>query len=305
MSAPPADADPFRPAADWAQRGLVFLRCLAFFLLAAVFMWGLEQFRVWLISRLAALCVLVPPRWTLAMAIGEEGVSAFAATALMARIGGGRLSDFGWGKRDWWRNVLLGVGTGNVILALLMLALAGLSAVSLAVAPGAAAAVVFHGPFYAALMLCVGFAEESLLRGYALVMLARSLSFWPAALLLSTLFSALHSFNGGETPAGLASVGLFGMVLAYSYRRTGSLWFACGLHAGWDFAQTFVFGVPNSGMVLPGSPIEPQFHGPAWLTGGSVGPEGSVLLPLALVLAILVLEIVVRRRPGVETQAKG
>jgi len=297
MSTPVADADSFRAAADWALRTRAGLRCVAFLALASVFVTGLCFIGYWLVGRLGGLPIHVP----LAIGIGAESAGALAATMLMARIDGRRLRDFGWRRRDWQGDLLLGLATGSIILALLMVALAGLSAVSLAPALGATGAVLFHAAFYAVLMLCVAFAEESLLRGYALVMLARCLSFWPAALLLSTLFSLLHGFNSGETPAGLVAVGLFGLVLAYSYRRTGSLWFAGGLHAGWDFTQTFVFGVPDSGVVLPGGLLRPQFHGPPWLTGGSVGPEGSVLLPLALALAVLVLETVVRRRTGGET----
>jgi membrane protease YdiL (CAAX protease family) len=277
------------------------LRSLAFLLLAGLLVSGLTFLGFWLIRQLAVLGVDVVPDWMLAIGVGEEGVGAFAATALMARIGRRRFRDFGWGKRDRRRNFLFGLATGGLTLCLLMLALGSLSAVSLAPGPGGGAAI-FYGPFYAVLMLGVGFAEESFFRGYALVALAQSLSFWPAALLTATLFSLLHSFNGGETPAGLVSVGLFGMVLAYSYRRTGSLWFACGLHGGWDFAQTFVFGVPNSGVVFPGGLLQPQFYGPVWLTGGSAGPEGSLLTVPALAIAVFVLEAVVRRRPGAKAR---
>jgi CAAX protease family protein len=59
-------------------------------------------------------------------------------------------------------------------------------------------------------------------------------------------------------------------------RRTGSLWFAVGMHAAFDFGETFFYSVPDSGMVLPGHLSDATLHGPTWLTGGSVGPEASV-----------------------------
>jgi membrane protease YdiL (CAAX protease family) len=59
-------------------------------------------------------------------------------------------------------------------------------------------------------------------------------------------------------------------------RRTGSLWFAVGMHAAFDFGETFLYSVPDSGMVLPGHLSDATLHGPAWLTGGTVGPEASV-----------------------------
>ena len=79
-----------------------------------------------------------------------------------------------------------------------------------------------------------------------------------------------------------------GLILAYSFRRSGALWFALGFHASWDYAQSFVFGVPDSGVWLPGALLHPTIHGPSWLTGGSAGREGSVLaLPILAVLALV------------------
>jgi hypothetical protein len=72
--------------------------------------------------------------------------------------------------------------------------------------------------------------------------------------------------------------------MAVSVRKSGGIWFAIGFHAAWDFAETFLFGVPDSGAASAGSLVVSTFSGPAWLTGGTAGPEGSlvVFLPLAL-----------------------
>jgi hypothetical protein len=45
-----------------------------------------------------------------------------------------------------------------------------------------------------------------------------------------------------------------------------------------------LYSVPDSGGVSPGHLLKSSFHGPKWLTGGSVGPEGSVLIFVLLVL---------------------
>jgi uncharacterized protein len=79
----------------------------------------------------------------------------------------------------------------------------------------------------ALLMFGVAVAEEGLFRGYALVALSQSISFWPAALATSMLFGLMHLVNGGESATGIASAMLFGMVLSYSYRLRE----CCGLHA--------------------------------------------------------------------------
>ena len=87
---------------------------------------------------------------------------------------------------------------------------------------------------------------------------------------------------------GVGAVVVVGLVLAYSFRRSGALWFAWGYHAAWDFAESFVYGVPDSGVVMPGALLRPSFQGADWLTGGSAGPEGSLLILPALALLALI-----------------
>lgn len=67
------------------------------------------------------------------------------------------------------------------------------------------------------------------------------------------------------------------------------MWFAVGLHAGWDYAESFVFGVPNSGLTLPGYLLHARFDGPAWLTGGSAGPEGSLLILVVFAAMVMII----------------
>jgi CAAX protease family protein len=87
-----------------------------------------------------------------------------------------------------------------------------------------------------------------------------------------------HAQNGGETPLGLLAVGGFGLFFCYTLRVTGNLWLAVGFHASWDWAQSFFYGVPDSGVHTAGHFLNSVATGPAWLSGGSVGPEGSVLV---------------------------
>ena len=123
----------------------------------------------------------------------------------------------------------------------------------------------------------MGFFEEFLFRGYTQFTLASGVGFWPAATMLSAAFGALHLGNGGEDKVGALSVFVIGMFFCLTLRRTGNLWFAVGLHAAFDWGETFLFSVPDSGIVAPGHLLNSSFHGPVWLTGGTVGPEGSVM----------------------------
>lgn len=134
--------------------------------------------------------------------------------------------------------------------------------------------------------LLVGVFEESLLRGYLQYTLSRGIDFWWAALLLSVAFALGHVGNGGESLLGLLEVGLGGLVFCLSLWYTKSLLWAVGFHTGWDWAQSYFYGTPDSGLVMKEHLLASHPAGnPLW-SGGTVGPEGSLLiLPLLLLLA--------------------
>jgi len=140
---------------------------------------------------------------------------------------------------------------------------------------------------WAMVFLCVGLAEESLLRGYLQYTLARGIGFWWAALLLSVTFGALHGHNAGESPIGLFSAGAVGLVFCLSLWYTGSLWWAIGFHAAWDWGQSYFYGTSDSGMVARGHLLSEHPAGPLLWSGGATGPEGSLLvLPLLAIMAL-------------------
>jgi membrane protease YdiL (CAAX protease family) len=136
--------------------------------------------------------------------------------------------------------------------------------------------------------LVVGLFEEFLFRGYTQFTLASGIGFWPAATVISAVFGASHLRNTGEDIAGALSVFVIGMFFCVTLRRTGNLWFAVGLHASFDWGETFLFSVPNSGIVAPGHLLNSSFHGPVWHTGGTVGPEGSVMAFVVVALATVI-----------------
>lgn len=146
------------------------------------------------------------------------------------------------------------------------------------------------------LFILVGVHEEYLLRGYALYTLAEGIGFWPASVVLASVFAILHTFNPGEARIGIIMTAVFALFVSVTLRFTGNLWMAAGLHAGWDWGQSYFYGTPNSGLVLPGRLLTSHTQGPEWLTGGSVGPEGSVLTLVLLVVMAVLFALVYRRR---------
>jgi hypothetical protein len=147
---------------------------------------------------------------------------------------------------------------------------------------------------WALAMTALGMAEEFLFRGYPLAALASGMGFWPAAVLLSLVFGALHYFTKPmETWMDGASVTLIGIFLCLTLRRTGDLWFAIGFHAAFDFAALALFAAPNSGN--GGRPVDNHlldvaYRGPDWLTGGSCGIEASVFAFAVIAALFFVLD---------------
>jgi membrane protease YdiL (CAAX protease family) len=130
---------------------------------------------------------------------------------------------------------------------------------------------------WGAVFMAVALNEEFAFRGYWLFIMARRLRFWPAALFLSTIFGVAHLGNPGENVFGILQVVEIGLFFCLTIRRTGTLWFAVGFHAAWDWAETFFYGTPDSGLVGVGHYLNTSVQGSKWITGGSAGPEGSVV----------------------------
>jgi uncharacterized protein len=144
--------------------------------------------------------------------------------------------------------------------------------------------------------LMVGLFEEFTFRGYFLHTLAEGIGFWPSAIIQAILFARVHMGNGGETRIGIIATAFFALFAAATLWRTGNLWLAVGAHAGWDWGQSFFFGVNDSGFQAPGHLLNPSVHGPVWLSGGSVGPEGSVVTLILWALVTVIFVLIYRKR---------
>ncbi len=186
----------------------------------------------------------------------------------------------------FWFGALLGFGS----ITILLLALHGANVFDFGGLALHGARVVKFAVFWGAFFLIVAFYEEFLTRGYTQFTLTQSVGFWPAAILLSAGFGALHLGNPGESWVGILGAVLIGFFFCLTLRRTGSLWFAIGFHTSWDWGESYFYSVPDSGGMAPGHLLHSNFHGPNWLTGGSVGPEGSVFLFVLLVLLWVVFD---------------
>ena len=145
---------------------------------------------------------------------------------------------------------------------------------------------------WGAAFIALGLFEEFFFRGFLLFRIAtRMNSFWSAAFVMAISFACAHLSNHGENALGIAQVFVFALFASFALERTGSLWFPVGYHAAWDWAQTYFWGTPDSGLASVGHYFTTIPAGPAWLSGGTGGPEGSVLCFVVLGLSALVVHL--------------
>jgi hypothetical protein len=218
-------------------------------------------------------------------------VAAIVPALVMARLEKRSPDEYGLPVPDafgklFWSGVLWGLAA----LSVLMLVLHGDHAFTFGKLALHGLRIIKFAAFWGVFFLIVAFAEEFLLRGYSLFTLSQAIGFWPAAVLLSIAFGAIHQLNPGEAWNGILAASCIGLFFCLTLRRTGSLWFAVGFHAAWDWGESYLYSVPDSGGISPGHLFKSSLHGPNWLTGGSVGPEGSALIFVLLIVLWIVFD---------------
>jgi membrane protease YdiL (CAAX protease family) len=232
-------------------------------------------------------------------------------TWIMSKIERRPNGSYGFGGSRKIHYFFVGLAAGFICLSLLILTLwkAGLL-----VFDGRllfSSDILRYGAIWLVGFLLVGLFEEYLTRGYLQYTLTRgfagiyewafrtrhskALGFWTSAIILSVLFGLGHSSNPGESPIGLLSAGLAAMVFCFSLWRTGSLWWAIGFHTSWDWGQSFLYGVPDSGTMVQHHLLATHPTGKPIFSGGTTGPEGSIFIVAVLVFASLIILFTTRR----------
>ncbi|MFI5245505.1 MAG: CPBP family intramembrane glutamic endopeptidase [Gemmatimonadales bacterium] len=138
-------------------------------------------------------------------------------------------------------------------------------------------------------LLPAAFAEELALRGYLLTTLIDGVGTPFAVAITSVLFAVLHLLNPDPTFLSVGMVALAGVFLAAIRLTTGSLWAAWIGHLAWNLVQAVMLHAPVSGLPLPTPGYRLEDHGPAWLTGGSWGPEGGLAAAAGMLVATFLL----------------
>jgi uncharacterized protein len=227
----------------------------------------------------------------------ELFTAAAGSAFVMSRIEGRPWGSYGLpGRIAFGTHFWAGVIWGFFWLSALMLIMRAVGAFEFGGIAIQGLRLLRFAAFYGLVFLTVAFFEEFFFRGYAQFTLAQQIGFWPAAFLLSAGFGAVHLGNTGEAWVGIFAAACIGLFFCLTLRRTGSLWFAVGFHASWDWSESFFYSVPDSGLVVPGHLLNSSFHGSRWLTGGSVGPEGSIFVFVIIATMSIAFERVYRPR---------
>ncbi len=230
---------------------------------------------------------------------------------VMAKIERRPYAAYGWGSGDRLRDFIVGFMCGFMLLSSLV---GVLWAAHLLVFEGillSGTEALLYGVKWLLAFGLVGLSEEFLLRGYLQYTLARGfaglipkrvshryvLGFSVAAILLAIAFGAGHSDHSTESMIGLVQAGLIGLLFSYSLWRSGSLWWAIGAHASWDWAQSYLFGVGDSGVLCHGRLLASHPAGQTFLSGGATGPEGSILAFGSILLGTLLVRFTLPKRP--------
>lgn len=224
-------------------------------------------------------------------------LAAVIAMAAMARLEKRSATDY-WipRKNAFGRNFWQGLAWGLIASSAIVLLIWVNRGYSFGTFALSGRELIRYTLIWAAAALVNAFAENLAILGYPLFSLTSAVGFWPSALFLTGVFTLAHLANSGENPLGLVSIFLQGFFLCLTICRTGDLWFSVGLHAGGIFAEDFLLSAPDSGTNYTGHLLKSSFYGPAWLTGGSVGPEASAMAFFVLLLALLIFNRTHRER---------
>lgn len=155
---------------------------------------------------------------------------------------------------------------------------------------------------YALILLACVFvqssAEELVCRGYLYQKLLNKYRRPVVAIVgNAAIFAAFHLLNPGVTVLSIVDIMVCGILFSLLVYYFDSIWMAMAAHTAWNYLQSIVLGLPNSGNVLPYSIFKLDAasarDGLAYTTG--FGLEGSIMAILVQVVAIAALIYLIKK----------
>ena len=146
--------------------------------------------------------------------------------------------------------------------------------------------------------------EEAVTRGYMLQVAGRQIPAWAAILGSSIFFSVIHlDFR----PIVLINIALYAVFASFIALGQGNLWLIAGLHAGWNYFQGNIYGLPVSGNAEASSlfAFGPAAGSSDLVSGGDFGVEASLVGTAILAVACVVGFVYLRRASAARAVAAG
>lgn len=189
----------------------------------------------------------------------------------------------------------IGLAIGLAVMFGAILAIMTIGDASVAVSAQSHMSALLHGGGWL-IFDFIGATGEELIGRVAILLVAERFFGWRGAAIVSGLmFSVFHLSNPGASWIWLARLFFQGVLLAYAVYRTGSVWWSVGYHTGWNWASAPLFGAAGSGYLDEGHLLDFMPTGSSLITGGAVGPEGSIFAFVAVLCAFGLLVVMTPR----------
>lgn len=145
---------------------------------------------------------------------------------------------------------------------------------------------------YLLFFIIVGFAEELFFRGYVMQTMRQTGNHkWVIYIVSALIFSGAHGANPNVSILGLLNIFLVGLLFAYMFDKSNSLWMPIGYHITWNYFQGSVFGFAVSGTEPYGLYDVKLNSSHDFLTGGTFGLEGGLLATLMIIVGFFITYI--------------
>lgn len=132
----------------------------------------------------------------------------------------------------------------------------------------------------------VALGEEIMNRGFFMAVLRRCRNLYFIMLVPSVIFGLIHLMNPDVTFFSVFNIILVGILFSYMFIKSGNIWMCIGYHFSWNTVQGVLYGMPVSGLSIPGI-FHTEFTSSNLLNGGLFGIEGGIITTIMTLLSFL------------------
>lgn len=176
----------------------------------------------------------------------------------------------------WLKEYLLGVLIGLVLVSILFIFELGMGYVEVKLNNITLSLLKNIFIFSLVITIFQSAFEELAFRGYMFQNLIEGTNTIIATVALSALFGIGHLMNPNSSWVAAINLAAFGVLHAFCYICTKSLWLPSGLHFSWNFFMGKIYSLPVSGTQSSNTILLLERKGPTWFTGGNFGPEAGI-----------------------------